>query len=305
MTPAHGDPAHFPRLAEITNVLLQEWPKHEAYLAKSFIDPAGLVFAEELAAMIARLTEGRLSQACADYRWTCEALVDEEIHFRRTGTYRLSTFAEAEAQVYGRPDFMAPYLNGLLLSQLFWAHHRGVMAHYRDVYLPRRSGRHLEVGPGHGLLLFMAARSGRFDQVAGWDVSATSLDHTGAALDKLGGAPVALARHDILGALPASEAFDSIVASEVLEHLEQPEQALATFRALLAPGGQLFVNVPVNSPAPDHIRLFSTPEEVVEIVRQAGFDIIETAFFPLTGYSLEKARKTKTTISCAVTAVRA
>ena len=61
--------------------------------------------------------------------------------------------------------------------------------------------------------------------------------------------------------------------------------------------GRLFLSVPVNSPAPDHIYLFRTPEEAIDMVREAGFDIQHTLFSPCTGVSLARARKHRLTIS--------
>lgn len=294
-----------PHLATLVLQLLDAWPEHQTYIRRSLDGAVDIPLCEELAGMIVRLAGDGLPGICIDYRWTCDRLLEEEIYFRRTGAYRLSSFAEAERHVYGRPDFMAPYLNGLLLSHLVWAHHRGIIGHYRDRHLPTSSGRHLEVGPGHGLLLHYAIRSGRFEAVHGWDVSPTSLEHTANALARLGSPAVTLEQCDILAAPTDAKCFDSIVASEVLEHLERPAEALSHLRDLLAPGGRLFVNVPVNSPAPDHIALFKTPEEVVELVAGVGLAVEDTAFFPVTGYSLERARRTGSTISCAVTARRA
>jgi len=56
--------------------------------------------------------------------------------------------------------------------------------------------------------------------------------------------------------------------------------ALKATARRLRPGGRLWVNVPINSPAPDHIYLFRTPEEAVDAVQAAGFEVSETAFFP-------------------------
>jgi hypothetical protein len=77
---------------------------------------------------------------------------------------------------------------------------------------------------------------------------------------------------------------------------------LRGLRQHLAPRGRLFVNVPVNSPAPDHIYLLRTPEEAVEMVRSSGYDVLDHRFFPMTGHTEAKARKNKLTISCVIVA---
>ena len=135
--------------------------------------------------------------------------------------------------------------------------------------------------------------------MTGWDVSATSLRDTRHALEAMGvQKPVTLEAHNIVDA--PSGKFDSLTFSEVLEHLEQPRDALKTLRSLLNDGGKIFVHAPVNSPAPDHIYLFREPEEIVEMVRDAGFAIDETVNFPGMDASLERARKLKLTISTIV-----
>ncbi len=59
--------------------------------------------------------------------------------------------------------YMTRYVSGILMSQLWWANHTDAMRWFRDAFIgaapPRFS--HLEVGPGHGLYLALAASSPR------------------------------------------------------------------------------------------------------------------------------------------------
>ena len=68
----------------------------------------------------------------------------------------------------------------------------------------------------------------------------------------------------------------------------------------LKPGGYVWINVPANSPAPDHIYLVDSPEAACDLVRDAGFEVADWTAFPMSGTTLEKARKRKTAISCIV-----
>jgi hypothetical protein len=68
----------------------------------------------------------------------------------------------------------------------------------------------------------------------------------------------------------------------------------------LKPGGTIWVNVPANSPAPDHIFLVNSPEHACDIVRSAGLEVVHSQGFPMTGATLEKARHRKLAISCVV-----
>ena len=218
-----------------------------------------------------------LPEICADYHFLCDRFLEEELYFRRNGSYRLSRFEDALAEVYANSAGHGA------LHELRAAHPRhvgqscpGALSHFESVYLPSLppNARHLEIGPGHGLLLHLASQAPAVASATGWDVSETSIDHARRCLAAMGGSrPVDLVRQDLLDARPGGQRFDSIVLSEVLEHLEDPRGALqAVAEHHASPGARLWVNVPVNSPAPDHIYLLRTPEAAVELVRSAGFE---------------------------------
>jgi 2-polyprenyl-3-methyl-5-hydroxy-6-metoxy-1,4-benzoquinol methylase len=298
-------PEGCPRLTAVTEAQLRVFPEHKSYLATRFAgaSPGDIKFADELATLITRISADALDTFCADYKWLVGVVLEEEIFFRRENRYRLSSFAEAEASIYGDRTYMTRYMNGLLLSQLWWNNHTNVLRYFRDVFLPanKPGSRHLEIGPGHGVFLYYAASDPRCSEVAGWDVSATSIDLVKDTFRALSvERPVALALVNMFDQPRAT--FESVTFSEVLEHLEEPDRALSILRGLLAPGGRAFINVPVNSPAPDHITLYRTPEDVVEAVRQAGFEIDDVLFAPTTGASLARARKLSLAISTVVVA---
>ncbi len=298
-------PNDFPKLQSLATRQSAVFPSHEKYLRKRFeaTTPEGFAFAEKLAHTVEMLVGDGMDTHLADYRWLCEMVVDEEIAFRRTGEYRLSTFEQAEREVYADRVFMTRYMNGLLMSQLWWRNHTEVMGYYQSIYLGKlKSGfRHLEIGPGHGLFLGLAADAPGCATATGWDVSPASIAMTQHALGVL--KPKKTVHLELVNMFSApSGMFDSIVFSEVLEHLEKPAEALDAIMRLLAKDGLAFINAPVNSPAPDHLALFRAPEEIVDLVRTAGFEIVDTLFAPTSGTTLESARKRAMAISTAVIA---
>ena len=273
MNPAVSDA---PALSRLLDVQLRVWPEHEKFLTRRFVD-ADLAAAERVADLVLKLAPTPEVLA-TDYRWLCDCLYQEELHLRRTGSYRLTRFEDAVREVYANREFMARYMNGLLISQVWWENHTRVIDHYSRQFLAQnRDGySHLEIGPGHGLLLYFAALDARAASVTAWDLSDASLDATREALASLGiRREVRLQKRNLFDAPEGDERFDSIVLSEVCEHLEDPRSALVKLREHLAPEGRLFVNVPVNSPAPDHIYLLNTPEEAVSLVRDSGYDVVE------------------------------
>ena len=283
--------------------LLEVWPEHSEFLTTRFplIDGADLVLDNMLADKALQIAGGDISRYCEDYRWMCNKLVLENVYFLRHGHYRLQTVSDACREVYDDVTFMTRYMNGLLLSQVLWSNHAGAFGCYLHRFLPshRPNYKHLEIGPGHGLMLSLAASDPRCGSATGWDISASSVAATKQVLQRLGaGVKVELQIHDILRDAQSTEKFDSIVVSEVLEHLESPAAALECAKAALAPGGRMFINVPVNSPAPDHIFLFRTPEEVRALIQGAGFAVEGFYMFPATGFAEDEARRRKLTISC-------
>jgi 2-polyprenyl-3-methyl-5-hydroxy-6-metoxy-1,4-benzoquinol methylase len=293
-------PSGFPRLKTFLECQLAIFPEHEPFFQKRFygIDEAELAFAEKIAGTVMQIAGGNLDRICHDYRWLSQVVLDEELHFRRNGRYRLSTFEQAYKEVYSNPEFMARYTNGLLATQLWWCNHTEMLRFFHDEFIEYNpSGfTHLEIGPGHGLLLGLAAVSPRCASAEAWDVSDSSLFNTQQALTAMGiDRAVSLKKVNMFHA-PEGR-FSSIAFSEVLEHLERPLDALNILHGLLADDGRVFLNAPVNSPAPDHLYLFDTPEQVLDMIVRAGFSIDKIRLAPCTGATLEWARRRKLTIS--------
>jgi len=310
---ASPDPAREPAgpMAELIALQLRTWPEHGKFLEASFQgrDPQLQATRERLAELIWRLARTDPAAYAAGYRWTCEAVHEETFHFLRSGSYRRQTFASARQEVYDNPRIMGQYMRGVLFSQLFWPNHSRVMDSYIREFLPQQPEGHslLEIGPGHGLFCALAAQDPRTGAIEAWDVSRTSLAQTRQHLARLGcPGRVRLVRRDACkpdrerpGTRPP---FQGLVLSEVLEHVEDPLALLRGAASHLAPGARLFLGVPVNAPAPDHIYLFRTPEEVQDLVRAAGLELESCRAFPAAGYTETQARHKRGAISCVIIA---
>ena len=295
-------PVTLPNTRQLVERQLALWPEHTAFLARSFAerDEPSLRLTEETATQVLTLAASRLDDCCAGYRWMCEAMLEEELFFRRHGRYRAQNFQDVAAAIYHNAAIMRLYMDGLLLSQVFWRNHVDIARFFRGYVagLPDPFD-HLEIGPGHGLQLAYAAMDGKCRSAAAWDISDASLQSTRECLDRLEvSAAVALEKRSIFD-LGESGRYTSIVISEVLEHLENPAAALAGVRRNLAPGGRAFVNVPCNSPAPDHIHLFSHPDDLFLMLENAGFVVLERFATPGTGWTMARALRQRLTISCA------
>jgi 2-polyprenyl-3-methyl-5-hydroxy-6-metoxy-1,4-benzoquinol methylase len=290
----------FPHLRFLIERQLAVFPAHAPFLEKRFssLGAESLIFVDGIAEKVMQIAGKQLDRVCEDYCWLSAAVLEEELHFRRSGHYRLSTFEQADREVYSNPEYMTRYMNGLLISQLWWRNHTETLQFFRDEFVAKSPGRatHLEIGPGHGLFLYLAAASSSCAAAEAWDITDSSLAQTRLALEAMHlQREVTLKKVDMFHAPKAQ--FSSITFSEVLEHLEQPRYALSILRELLTDDGRMFLNAPVNSPAPDHLYLFETPEQLLQMITDAGFAIERTQLSPATGATLERARKHKLTIS--------
>jgi len=292
---------NFPTVSELNYALITIAPKQEKFLRRRFskLLPQEKRHLEKIATKTKELAGDNITKCIEDYVWWCGEQLQEELFFRRNKRYRRSTFKECLEEIYCNDEFMTKYMNGLLFTQVWWSNHTQMFAYYLDEFLPLivNSSSHLEIGPGHGLFLYFACDHLPEASIESWDVSASSLEMAQHGLKRMGIKNMPELRAvDIME--PCNRLFDSIVMSEVLEHLEEPSKALKQLNKMLSKEGRLFINMPINSPAPDHLFNMDTPEELTEFIRAAGFQIESEFFAPVTNYTLETCKKKKLTISC-------
>jgi SAM-dependent methyltransferase len=103
-------------------------------------------------------------------------------------------------------------------------------------------------------------------------------------------------------AIPLDDAsVDTVLLTEVLEHLEEPVRALREAHRLLRPGGAIIVTTPLFFQLHEEPRDFFryTPFGLEHVLREAGFDAIEvrplsgqwTTLAMLRGYALQPYRR--------------
>lgn len=294
-------------LAQLTKLVTDVWPEHADYLAKSYAvrTPALLDTSDEMAAVVLRLAGENAVQMAKDYRWLCDIIREEEFNFARTNAYRYSNFAETNEHVYSDDVFMQRYMHGLLYSHVLWFMHLSSLHFFlgRLAARVKPGGRMMEVGSGHGLLIYLALTRLGLSEAVAWDISPVSLEQTKAALAQLGmGDRASYAIQDMHKVEAGSETFDLIILSHLLEHLEDPVDALQRVRHAIAKGGYLFVNVPLNAPMPDHLQLLGDPDEAAEMMTKGGFRVLEIASHTTQAASLPKALKRKTAVTCSIIA---
>jgi 2-polyprenyl-3-methyl-5-hydroxy-6-metoxy-1,4-benzoquinol methylase len=137
--------------------------------------------------------------------------------------------------------------------------------------LPKYGGKLLDVGCGDGSFLKLA-------QTCGWDVVGIDPDPKAAANAAQQG--LVVYKGDIEYFNGETELFDVITLSHVIEHVHEPVKLLKSCRALLKPGGQIWIETPnINSIGHARFKRYwrglETPRHLVLFNRQSLQQILE------------------------------
>ncbi|MBI2794942.1 MAG: class I SAM-dependent methyltransferase [Ignavibacteria bacterium] len=118
-----------------------------------------------------------------------------------------------------------------------------------------------EIGCGEGGVVSAFAQRGA-SFALGTDIMGALLDQISSPLAEKLGLRVTFAHHDVIGAFIPDvwlHRFDVVVLRDVIEHLDNPEQALRNIHRLVAPGGTLLITFPpYTSPFGGHQQLLGT-----------------------------------------------
>jgi 2-polyprenyl-3-methyl-5-hydroxy-6-metoxy-1,4-benzoquinol methylase len=210
-----------------------------------------------------------------DYLHMITDMRHEMGYFIAYNRYSCRSQEEALEKFYSKPEVMDYYLNALLVSYLLWQHHFKMLMFFKrglSVLIKQEEGLVLDIGSGHGLNSYLVHQvfSDVFIDVV--DINNTSLDMTKVMLS----APnVSFYNKDIFDYKPDSK-YDLIILGELLEHLDDPEKLLYHVKEMLSPAGVLWLTVPTNAPAIDHVYLFRNEQEITSMIDRCGFNILES-----------------------------
>jgi SAM-dependent methyltransferase len=71
----------------------------------------------------------------------------------------------------------------------------------------------------------------------------------------------------------ADESLNLVIASEIIEHMPEPELVVREIARVLKPGGQLILTMPLESHTPGHIHTLSSREDLRDLCEQAGLRV--------------------------------
>jgi 2-polyprenyl-3-methyl-5-hydroxy-6-metoxy-1,4-benzoquinol methylase len=171
-----------------------------------------------------------------------------------------------------------------------------VMSRYNrwiyETMAPHIGSRLLEAGCGTGNLTSFLIQTPGLKEYVGVDLSPAFCDQLRRDLHPPKRMKIEFHAMDLQSPALKSLArfpFDSIVCSNVLEHLQDDRAALRTFFEMLAPGGKVILQAPALpmlygsiDAADQHVRRYSR-RDLVSKVEETGFVVKQAAYFNLLG----------------------
>ncbi|HWS99011.1 MAG TPA: class I SAM-dependent methyltransferase [Pyrinomonadaceae bacterium] len=131
-----------------------------------------------------------------------------------------------------------------------------------------------DLGCGSGVILSEVLLMQREWTGHGLDISSQSVAYARRLAAHKGVASRACFRAGCVTRLPyADESLNLVIASEVVEHMPEPEVVIEEITRVLKPGGQLVLTMPIESRTPAHVHTLSGREDLRALLRGAGLRV--------------------------------
>lgn len=223
-----------------------------------------------------------------------------QVKFMRSGKYPVSNTSDAIDNVYNDKQEMLSYMVGLALSQYLWSTHYDMFTHLKEELNKNKIfiKNYLEIGPGHGLFLKNAIDILENNtKMMAVDISPVSLEISQSIINFFHPKKVINFINEDMLKLDLDAECDFIVMGEVIEHVETPDLLLRKIAELLSDNGKAFLSTCVNCPAIDHVYHFHTVEEIRELFKKCGLEIISEKVLPVEDLPMCEIEDKKITIN--------
>lgn len=247
------------------------YAKTHQFIIQHF-DEQYLIFSEEIMSVLQKKY-----RSINDLEKALQAFIKFSIEFlvlqsklNKDRHYLYSSFNEVNQAVYQAKGMEEYYLDGQLLSQIFWPNHYKMVQYFKELHssvLP--SAIILDVPAGGGIYSYAIAKNFSYNKFLSVDISPYSVAYTKDLLRyaNLETRNLSVEVRDVY-MMKDQNAYDFISCGELLEHLECPEDLLSQFLLMLKDDGILFLTTAIWAANIDHIYLFRNVKEVREMIKR-------------------------------------
>ncbi len=229
----------------------------------------------------------KFDEAIQAYVRFCLEFARKQAEFLKTGKYSFQDFDEMCSELYDDDEAVQSfYLFALLFSFIFSPNYYEFYDFFETEFLSHitDNGTICEVGCGHGVYLGQALSTHPKSQGVAIDISPGALEVAKRMLNfhKIASDRVDFAQDDLRKRLNRDKGMaHAIICCEVLEHLPDPQHALHELHRILRPGGTALLSAAIRMESVDHLYVFRTPEEVIEMIERAGLKLQASRVVPL------------------------
>jgi SAM-dependent methyltransferase len=191
---------------------------------------------------------------------------------RKAKTVEADSFKQVFAEVYSQPVYPVaehlPYaVGGNPVERL-----RFVNKHLANV--EEQTAKVCDIGFGPGVVLAAILTSHPSWQGYGVDISPTCLEYAPKLLERYGVSERAELRLGDVRGLPfPDQSFDVVLASEVLEHIAEPEAGLAEMVRVLRADGRVLLGLPLRMGGGMHLAEFQSIKDIRDLCVQSGLAV--------------------------------
>lgn len=131
-----------------------------------------------------------------------------------------------------------------------------------------------DLGCGSGAMLCQVLEDRPHWVGYGLDISEAAIDYARRLATHKGVATRASFQTGCLMDLPFDDSsIDVVIASEVVEHLPEPQRVFSELSRVIAPGGLLLLTVPIESHTPAHMHTLNSAEDLYSLIENAGLAV--------------------------------
>jgi len=224
-------------------------------------------------------------------------MLQQQIFFKKHCKYKSESQNDVNNNLYSVQEKMIGHMISLALTQFLWKNHYEMMNYFKNkiIHYLKNNSHILEIGAGHGLFTKELLNLNYELKIDILDISNSSIELSKQIIKSLNNEIFNSVNfiHADITKFKTDIKYDFISMSEVLEHVDKPQELLNSLNALLADDGIVYLTTCANCPSSDHVYLFNTIDEIRNMIKSSGFKIVDELMISAENVTIEEAERLK------------